>query len=131
MPAPRTIASVRAMGTCLRETKRDVANIYGSGRAKSVSQAGGMADMPQDYSLAHVLGGEPVTAPDQVRGRLSPGHARGSHSMAYLDLPAAALAWLGRQGTRAVAVSLYAGLALPPPAASMKAIFTPNLFVLL
>src|SRR5260370_27046851 len=76
MPAPRTIASVRAMGTCLRETKRDVDNIYGSGRAKSVSQAGGMADIPQDYSLAHVLGGEPVTAPDQVRGRLSPGHAR-------------------------------------------------------
>src|SRR5437762_2926837 len=27
------------------------------------------------------------------------------NSMAYLDLPAAALAWLGRQGTRAVAVS--------------------------
>ena len=51
--------------------------------------------------------------------------------MAYLDLPAAALAWLGRQGTRAVAVSLFAGLALPPLAASMKAIFTPNLFVLL
>src|SRR5229473_1974590 len=90
-----------------------------------------MADMPQDYSLAHVLVGEPVPTPDQVRGRLSPGHARGSHSMAYLDLPAAALAWLGRQGTRAVAVSLFAGLALPPLAASMKAIFTPNLFVLL
>jgi hypothetical protein len=50
--------------------------------------------------------------------------------MASLDL-AAALGWLGRQGTRAVALSLVAGLALPPLAALMKPIFTPNLFVLL
>jgi hypothetical protein len=50
--------------------------------------------------------------------------------MASLDL-AAALGWLGRQGTRAVAISLLAGLALPPLAALMKPIFTPNLFVLL
>jgi len=51
--------------------------------------------------------------------------------MAYLGVAAAALGWLGRQGTRAVALSLFAGLALPPLAASMKAVFTPNLFVLL
>jgi hypothetical protein len=50
--------------------------------------------------------------------------------MASHDL-AAALGWLGRQGTRAVALSLLAGLALPPLAALMKPIFTPNLFALL
>src|SRR5215468_7985175 len=51
--------------------------------------------------------------------------------MAFLRLLASALAWIGRQGTRAVALSLFAGLALPPLAALMKAAFTPNLFLLL
>jgi len=41
------------------------------------------------------------------------------------------LAWLGRQGTRAVALSLFAGLALPWFAAAMKPLFTPSVFVLL
>ena len=41
------------------------------------------------------------------------------------------LAWLGRQGTRAVALSLFAGLALPWLAAAMKPLFTPSVFVLL
>jgi BASS family bile acid:Na+ symporter len=41
------------------------------------------------------------------------------------------LAWLGRQGTRAVALSLFAGLALPWLAAAMKPAFTPSVFVLL
>jgi BASS family bile acid:Na+ symporter len=45
--------------------------------------------------------------------------------------PAAALAWIGRQGTRAVAVSLLAGLALPWLAALMKPAFTPSVLVLL
>ena len=45
--------------------------------------------------------------------------------------PAAALAWIGRHGTRAVALSLFAGIALPPLAALMKPLFTPSLFVLL
>jgi BASS family bile acid:Na+ symporter len=45
--------------------------------------------------------------------------------------PAAALAWIGRQGTRAVALSLFAGLALPWLAALMKPAFTPSVFVLL
>jgi sodium bile acid symporter family protein len=51
--------------------------------------------------------------------------------MSWRILPAAGLAWIGRQGTRAVAFSLFAGLALPPLAALMKAVFTPNLFLLL
>jgi BASS family bile acid:Na+ symporter len=41
------------------------------------------------------------------------------------------LAWLGRQGTRAVALSLFAGLALPWLAAAMKPLFAPSVFVLL
>jgi predicted Na+-dependent transporter len=51
--------------------------------------------------------------------------------MPWYARPAAALAWLGRQGTRAVALSLFAGLALPWLAALMKPAFTPSVFVLL
>jgi len=46
-------------------------------------------------------------------------------------MPAAALAWIGRQGTRAVALSVFAGLALPGLAAIARPAFTPSLFVLL
>ncbi len=51
--------------------------------------------------------------------------------MPWYARPAALLAWLGRQGTRAVALSLFAGLALPWLAAAMKPAFTPSVFVLL
>src|SRR5262249_61713314 len=51
--------------------------------------------------------------------------------MPWYARPAAGLAWLGRQGTRAVAVSLFAGLALPWLAAAMKPLFTPSVFALL
>jgi BASS family bile acid:Na+ symporter len=51
--------------------------------------------------------------------------------MPWYAHPAAALAWIGRQGTRAVALSLFAGLALPWLAAAMKPAFTPSVFVLL
>ena len=44
---------------------------------------------------------------------------------------AAWLAWLGRQGTRAVAASVFAGLLLPPLAALLKPIFAYALFALL
>ena len=44
---------------------------------------------------------------------------------------AAALGWLGRQGTRAVAASLFIGVMLPPLAALLKPIFAYALFVLL
>jgi hypothetical protein len=33
--------------------------------------------------------------------------------MGWREMPAAARAWIGRQGTRAVALSGFAGLALP------------------
>ena len=55
--------------------------------------------------------------------------------MSWLMRPAAVLAWLlawlGRQGTRAVALSVFAGLALPWLAALFKPAFTPSVFVLL
>ena len=51
--------------------------------------------------------------------------------MRLLDGPAAALAWLGRQGMRAVAISVFAGLALPPLASFLKPAFTPALFMML
>ena len=44
---------------------------------------------------------------------------------------AAALSWLGRQGTRAVAASLFIGVMLPPLAALLKPIFAYALFALL
>jgi predicted Na+-dependent transporter len=44
---------------------------------------------------------------------------------------AAALAWLGRQGTRAVAASLFIGVMLPPLAALLKPVFAFALFALL
>lgn len=43
----------------------------------------------------------------------------------------AALAWLGRHGTRAVAASIFLGLALPQLAATFKPYLTPAIFALL
>lgn len=51
--------------------------------------------------------------------------------MPILTLPAAALAWLGRQGTRAVAISVFLGLALPQLAASFKPFVPETIFALL
>ena len=44
---------------------------------------------------------------------------------------AAALSWLGRQGARAVAASIFIGIMVPPLAALLKPIFAYALFVLL
>ena len=46
-------------------------------------------------------------------------------------LPVAALAWLGRQGTRALAASIFLGLAVPQLAASVKPYLGLTVFVLL
>ncbi|HZL31672.1 MAG TPA: Na+-dependent transporter [Pseudolabrys sp.] len=51
--------------------------------------------------------------------------------MKFLQLLAAALAWLGRQGTRALAVSVFFGLALPQLAAYVKPFLGVIVFVLL
>jgi BASS family bile acid:Na+ symporter len=51
--------------------------------------------------------------------------------MSFFAAPAAALAWLGRQGTRAVAASLFIGVAVPPLAALLKPGFAFALFSLL
>lgn len=51
--------------------------------------------------------------------------------MRLLAFVATALAWLGRQGTRAVAVSIFLGLALPQLAATFKPYVGEAIFVLL
>ena len=51
--------------------------------------------------------------------------------MSLLAALARWLAWLGRQGTRAVAASLFVGIALPPLAALLKPIFGYAVFALL
>jgi BASS family bile acid:Na+ symporter len=51
--------------------------------------------------------------------------------MSFIAGPAAALSWLGRQGTRAVAASLFIGIIVPPLAALLKPGFAFALFALL
>ncbi len=51
--------------------------------------------------------------------------------MAILDRPAAALAWLGRHGTGAVAVSMFVGIAVPPLGALVRPYFSETVIVLL
>jgi BASS family bile acid:Na+ symporter len=49
----------------------------------------------------------------------------------FLDRPAAGLAWLGRRGTNAVAVSILLGIALPPIGSLIRPIFPETVFLLL
>src|SRR5471032_1090195 len=51
--------------------------------------------------------------------------------MPILNELTAALAWLGRQGTRALAVSVFFGLSVPPLAAYVKPYLGETVFVLL
>jgi BASS family bile acid:Na+ symporter len=51
--------------------------------------------------------------------------------MPIFDAGIAGLAWLGRQGTRALALSVFVGIALPPLAALFKHVFVEALLVLL
>lgn len=51
--------------------------------------------------------------------------------MPFFDAVLAALAWLGRQGTRALAFSVFVGIALPPLAAILKHVFVEALLALL
>jgi BASS family bile acid:Na+ symporter len=51
--------------------------------------------------------------------------------MGFLDRPAAALAWLGRHGTNAVAISIVLGIALPPLGALVRPFFAETVFLLL
>ena len=48
-----------------------------------------------------------------------------------LHAPVAALAWLGRQGTRAIAALVFIGIAVPPLGALLKPYVTEAIFVLL
>lgn len=52
-------------------------------------------------------------------------------SQSPLALPVAALAWLGRQGTRAIAALVFIGIAVPPLGAVLKPYVTEAVFVLL
>lgn len=49
----------------------------------------------------------------------------------YFAMPMAALAWLGRQGTRAIAALVFIGIALPPLGEVLKPYLTEAIFVLL
>jgi hypothetical protein len=51
--------------------------------------------------------------------------------MSIVAAPAAALAWLGRQGTRAIAAIVLVGIAVPPLGALLKPFVTEAIFVLL
>ena len=51
--------------------------------------------------------------------------------VAVFDAPAAGLAWLGRQGTRAIAALVFIGIAVPPLDALLKPFVTEAIFVLL
>src|SRR2546426_12438590 len=51
--------------------------------------------------------------------------------MTVLRAPAAALAWLGRQGTRAIAALVFAGIAVPPLDRLLKPFVAEAIFVLL
>jgi predicted Na+-dependent transporter len=51
--------------------------------------------------------------------------------MSFLDAATGALAWLGRQGTRAVAALVIIGIAVPPIDALLKPFVTEAIFVLL
>jgi hypothetical protein len=50
---------------------------------------------------------------------------------ALSGFPAAELAWLGRQGTRAIAAVVLIGIAVPPLGAVLRPFVTPAIFVLL
>jgi BASS family bile acid:Na+ symporter len=51
--------------------------------------------------------------------------------MSVIAAPAAALAWLGRQGTRAIAALVFIGIAVPPLDALLRPFVTAAIFVLL
>lgn len=51
--------------------------------------------------------------------------------MSVVAAPAAALAWLGRQGTRAIAAVVFIGIAVPPIGALLRPFVTAAIFVLL
>src|SRR6476646_5062581 len=51
--------------------------------------------------------------------------------MGFLDRPSAGLAWLGRCGTTAVAISILLGIALPPLGALIRPFFPETVFLLL
>jgi BASS family bile acid:Na+ symporter len=69
---------------------------------------------------------------DRIRlARYDPRGAGDTLSMPILNGLAAALAWLGRQGTRALAASIFLGLAVPPLAAYVKPYLGESVFVLL
>src|SRR3954462_11272543 len=52
-------------------------------------------------------------------------------AMAVFDRLAAALSWLGRHGTNAVAISILLGIALPPLGALVRPFFAETVFLLL
>jgi hypothetical protein len=63
-----------------------------------------------------------------------PPHLRNTRPVTLLNslaIPARALAWLGRQGTRAIAALVFVGIALPPLGDLLKPFVTEAIFLLL
>jgi hypothetical protein len=54
-----------------------------------------------------------------------------TQNLGFLDRPAAGLAWLGRQGTNAVAISILLGITLPPLGTLVRPFFPETVFLLL
>src|ERR1700704_5782428 len=54
-----------------------------------------------------------------------------AQGMGFLDRAGAGLAWLGRHGTNAVAISILLGIALPPLGALVRPFFPETVFLLL
>jgi BASS family bile acid:Na+ symporter len=75
---------------------------------------------------AEILSAEYVR--DGLDGRQ---HGCYAAAMVLLDRPAAALAWLGRHGTIAVAASMFVGIALPPLGALIRPYFAETVIGLL
>jgi hypothetical protein len=52
-------------------------------------------------------------------------------TMALFSLPLTLLAWLGRQGTRAIAAVIFVAIAVPPMGEILRPLLTPSIFAIL
>ena len=119
MPAPRTIASVRAMR--LPKTERSVPRRLRPAPSTSIpigARGSRYRLRPSMADMSHALRPLRAVQPSDRRGRACSFSPRAG-------------AWLGRQGTRAVAASLFIGIVLPPLAALLKPLFVFALFAVL
>jgi hypothetical protein len=84
-----------------------------------------------DAQLGHLVGYGPANSACPSCNNRGGSHLIKSFLLLLLRLPLEMLAWIGRQGTRAVAALVFIGLALPPVDAVLKPYVTEAIFVLL